>query len=199
MYVAIKDVFDIIIIMNKCIIEKCFKTGKRKSMCVKHYTRVRRYGSPFIVKRAKRLGEEFIRTQCIVDNCNYGGRIRKNLCSLHYERLKRHGDALWMPETIEERYFNSFNRREDGQCWEWCKNKTENGYGKFSVKHKSIGAHRFGYELMFGKIPYGKYVCHLCDNPPCQNPKHWFLGTPKENSQDMVRKGRAKNGTTIHF
>jgi hypothetical protein len=69
--------------------------------------------------------------------------------------------------------------------------KLRHGYGSFGVsKKKSTQAHRFSWYLTNGEIPDGIYVCHKCDNPPCCNPKHLFLGTAKDNADDMRAKGR---------
>jgi len=51
-------------------------------------------------------------------------------------------------------------------------------------------AHRKAWEDEHGPIPPGMNVCHHCDNPPCINPDHLFLGTQKDNAVDMSRKGR---------
>jgi len=56
-----------------------------------------------------------------------------------------------------------------------------------------VPTHRFAWELANGPIPEGMFVCHKCDNPPCCNVDHLFLGTPKENTTDMVNKGRRIN------
>jgi hypothetical protein len=52
-------------------------------------------------------------------------------------------------------------------------------------------AHRIAFKLNGGVIPHGHYVLHRCDNPPCCNPAHLFVGTQKQNLEDMRRKGRA--------
>lgn len=55
--------------------------------------------------------------------------------------------------------------------------------------------HRLAYEIAFGEIPEGMFVCHTCDNPLCINPRHFFLGTQVENMEDMVAKRRSVRGT----
>lgn len=82
-------------------------------------------------------------------------------------------------------------RTED--CWIWNGLKTKTGYGQMSIggrKGKIWFTHRFSYQLAYGEIPEGAHVLHRCDNPSCVNPNHLFLGTHKDNMQDMVNKGR---------
>ena len=80
-------------------------------------------------------------------------------------------------------------RPED--CWPWLGYCEETGYGRAG---KSDRAHRIAFMLGCGPIPEGGYICHRCDNPPCCNPAHLFLGDAKANAQDMAAKGRTGGG-----
>jgi hypothetical protein len=83
---------------------------------------------------------------------------------------------------------------ELGPCWQWTKSVQVSGYGQFTMDNKLIRAHRFAWLLFNGPVPDGILVCHKCDNPPCCNPEHLFLGTHADNARDKVLKGRAKSG-----
>lgn len=80
-------------------------------------------------------------------------------------------------------------------CWLWTGTKDDKGYGVLPLG-KGIkgheGAHRFAYRAFCSAIPPGKCVLHTCDNPPCVNPDHLWVGTQLENIQDMDRKGRRR-------
>lgn len=77
-------------------------------------------------------------------------------------------------------------------CWEWQGCRADFGHGKIGLSDgKNALVHRVVYERMVGPIPDGLLVCHHCDNPPCCNPEHLFVGTHKDNSEDMVKKGRS--------
>lgn len=75
-------------------------------------------------------------------------------------------------------------------CWPWTEKTFAFGYGAFWDGTHTMHAHRFLYIAINGPIPDDRFVCHRCDNPPCCNPGHLFLGTPKDNADDMVSKGR---------
>ena len=75
-------------------------------------------------------------------------------------------------------------------CIEWPRGRTKKGYGVKWANGKAVYAHRAAWEEANGPIPYGMQVCHTCDNPPCCNPDHLFLGTNADNQQDSIAKNR---------
>jgi hypothetical protein len=79
-------------------------------------------------------------------------------------------------------------------CWIWMGSTQVCGYGEILSSNRKMLAHRASYEVFIGPIPKGMYVCHACDNVYCVNPNHLFLGTQKQNMQDMVAKGRSTKG-----
>ena len=88
---------------------------------------------------------------------------------------------------FEEKYVKA-----DSGCWEWTASKAGKGYGQIKLprQRRQIYAHQLSYLIHKGEIPKGRYICHTCDNPGCVNPDHLFLGTAKDNLQDMKAKNR---------
>jgi hypothetical protein len=80
------------------------------------------------------------------------------------------------------------------KCVEWPFARRGRGYGYLHVAGKFHPAHRYAWELVNGPIPPGLFACHKCDNPPCFNPHHIFLGTQLDNVRDKVAKGRHAHG-----
>jgi hypothetical protein len=101
--------------------------------------------------------------------------------------------ALW------NRFWSKVEKN-DNNCWIWTAGRNGNGYGNFWFMGRTVGAHQMAYELSVGEITKGMCVLHSCDNGHlgCVRPDHLFLGTLKDNSQDMISKGRHKNQQKTH-
>lgn len=93
-----------------------------------------------------------------------------------------------------ERFWEKVDRRGGPDaCWPFTGRVDPKGYGDFNGTEETR-AHREAWHLTNGSIPRGMNVLHKCDNRPCCNPLHLYLGTAKRNSQDMVARGRQRGG-----
>ena len=94
--------------------------------------------------------------------------------------------------SLLDRLLNKIEINQYTNCWEWIGSTNNLGYGFIRDGKGMRTAHRVSYEEHIGVIPKGMCVCHTCDNPKCINPNHLWLGTRKQNTQDMISKGRSK-------
>lgn len=97
-------------------------------------------------------------------------------------------------KTLAERLYSKTRTMPNG-CIEWIGAISSTGYG--SILHsrgRRISTHVAAWELKYGPVPKGKFVLHKCDNRPCINTDHLFLGTAKDNGEDMAKKRRSTWG-----
>ena len=103
-------------------------------------------------------------------------------------------------EAVAKRFWRQVEKTET--CWLWTGYRAPAGYGMIQINHYPVLAHRFAFEQSSGMSAAGKVVRHSCDVPACVNPAHLILGTARENSADMVARGRSargfRNGSHLH-
>lgn len=141
--------------------------------------------------------------KCAFIDCDRNA-VSKGYCDKHYRRLLKRGNVndYGSRQVAEgnaiDRFHKKYEINESG-CWIWTSGTRMNSKGVAYARHwtddkKSIGAHRFSFELVHGAIPKSMYVCHKCDTPLCVNPDHLFIGTHQDNMRDMVQKRRSFTG-----
>jgi hypothetical protein len=134
-------------------------------------------------------------------NCAYCGReyapdrANRRFCAL---TCSSNSLADRRRRPLADRFWEKVSRGgSTDECWGWNGARHLHGYGIILEGGRGsvpIGAHRASWLLHNGPIPDGLWVLHKCDNPPCCNPEHLFLGTVKDNSVDCARKGRVRGG-----
>jgi hypothetical protein len=181
--------------MKICNVERCEKATHSYGYCYIHVYRFKKYGDALTLSY---LPKGVCELKCVFDECN-DKVIAKGLCSKHYQRWKKNGSmsvikSKSMHESDIDAYTYSVIKKSDNECWGWSGyiNKG-NGYAYFCFQGKVISAHRFSYSYFKDFIPESLFVCHSCDQKICTNPDHLFLGTPKDNTHDMIKKGRSTN------
>lgn len=97
-----------------------------------------------------------------------------------------------------QRFWTKVSEGSSASCWLWLGSKNLKGYGHFRLNGKIEQAHRAAWLVAYGEIPKGLHVLHACDNPPCVNRDHLFLGTNGDNSADKISKGRQAKGKKIY-
>lgn len=136
---------------------------------------------------------------CAIEQCTQMIKVGslKEYCPTHYRRLKLYGHPLFhgfgFGDTYADRFWSKVAiTANPDRCWEWQGGRFPEGYGISKSEAKQFKlAHHVSWYLTFGEYPQkGVSIMHLCDNPPCVNPKHLQAGTHQDNMTDMVSKKR---------
>jgi hypothetical protein len=165
-------------VMRICSIDGCDKKLYAAGYCHTHHRRI--------------IG---IKYQCSVPGCN--GRFDAHgLCTKHYQRFRLYGtlDLPYRPVVPLIDRLRALLEVTASGCWEFQGNRNKGGYGRIGEGRENVFlAHRVAYHYLVTPIDESVDVLHRCDNPPCCNPDHLFLGSQSDNAKDMWAKGRGVN------
>lgn len=97
-------------------------------------------------------------------------------------------------KSLGQRFWEKVDRRGPNDCWLWT-GAISGGYGSFNLRGKPTHAHRAAAILRGKRLSKETCVCHICDNPRCCNPAHFFYGTVGDNNADRHAKGRSRGSS----
>lgn len=150
----------------------------------------------------RRVGERVERELRKCPMCPTEFRILGKLSKTYCSKKCQHKSLIKLDHLSEEEKLalmkNKYERfvvKKEG-CWDW-KGATQKRYGCFNFLRKNLSAHRASWILYNGSISADIHVLHKCDNPPCTNPEHLFLGSHRDNMRDMRTKGLHKQYSKI--
>lgn len=120
-----------------------------------------------------------------------------NYRNLNKRRAEVKDNIIWMKKNFKYKksdwfiFQGKYDVDKNG-CWIWNKAVIKStGYGRMGMQDGSVDyAHRAAWKIFKGEIPKGLFVCHTCDVRKCVNPDHLFLGLPRDNIMDSLKKGR---------
>lgn len=132
---------------------------------------------------------------CSIEGCErLSPKLWRTMCYYHYRKWWDVNRGGIPRPSARERFWGKVGRRGASQCWIWTGALSDSGYGIIFWQGRSRPATHVALQIAGKERPIGTQACHRCDNPPCVNPNHLYWGTPRDNVDDCVARGRRPKG-----